>query len=301
MHYISLEGDKEKRLDDHVPCRLSGRSTLSPIHLLHRPSSHGTGHVCRQPQLSRRPMAILPGYAVPRYQRHFRRHVIHPNIPLRPPCGKIYVESSYDRTQRHLRNQLWRCYVIWAVSGTTAAFTVIALPTILLVASFGTCHSVRRLPRLTPAIVLGTIWTLQSTHPNLSLYSKEPEAFGTAYYAVSLGLNIFLTTLILARLLMHRRTILEHLPPEHAKHYLSLMTLIVESAALYSGFAIMFLVAYGLNQPINQIFLGFSQGAQVRRHCSSRQRAVLNRFTASCDVPHHIPCRQRHCMVEGGT
>ncbi|TBU27450.1 hypothetical protein BD311DRAFT_665429 [Dichomitus squalens] len=141
---------------------------------------------------------------------------------------------------------LWRCYVIWTVSGASMAITVVALPTILLVASF----------------VVGTIWTLQSTHPNLSLYSKEPEAFGTAYYAVSLGLNIFLTTLILARLLMHRRTILEHLPPEHAKHYLSLMTLIVESAALYSAFAIMFLVAYGLNQPINQIFLGFSQAAQ---------------------------------------
>ena len=110
---------------------------------------------------------------------------------------------------------------------------------------------------------MGTFWTLQSSHPGLSLYSKEPHAFGTSYYAISLGMNIILTALILARLLMHRRTLVAHLPSEHANHYVSLATLIVESAALYSAFAITFLVSYGMNKPINQLWLGFAQGAQV--------------------------------------
>ena len=118
---------------------------------------------------------------------------------------------------------------------------------------------------LTNATVMGTLWTLQSSFPGLSLYSKQPLAFGTSYYAISLGLNIILTVLILVRLLMYRRTHLAHLPSGHAQQYLSLATLIIESAALYSIFAIMFLVSYAMNKPINQVWLGFAQAAQVPR------------------------------------
>ncbi|TBU24626.1 hypothetical protein BD311DRAFT_790911 [Dichomitus squalens] len=141
---------------------------------------------------------------------------------------------------------LWRCYVIWTISGRPVACAVVAFPTLILIGSF----------------VMGTLWTLQSSHPGLSLYSKEPLAFGTAYYALSLGLNIVLTALILLKLLMYRHKHLVHLPPEHSSQYLSLVALIIESAALYSAFAVMFLVSYGLNKPINQIWLGFAQAAQ---------------------------------------
>ncbi|RPD64750.1 hypothetical protein L226DRAFT_607814 [Lentinus tigrinus ALCF2SS1-7] len=141
---------------------------------------------------------------------------------------------------------LWRCWVVWTASGPAIAYSVIALPSVMLLASF----------------VMGTLWTLQSSQPNLSMYSAEPLAFGTAYYTLSLGLNIILTILITLRLMIYRRTHLVHLPPQHARQYLSLATVIVESAALYSAFAIAFLVSYAMNQPINQIWLGFAQAAQ---------------------------------------
>ena len=111
---------------------------------------------------------------------------------------------------------------------------------------------------------MGTLWTLQSSHPGLSLYSKQPLAYGAAYYTISLGVNIILTVLIILRLLAYRRTHLAHLPPAHAQQYLSLATLVVESAALYSAFAVAFLVSYAMNAPINQVWLGFASGAQVR-------------------------------------
>ena len=114
---------------------------------------------------------------------------------------------------------------------------------------------------------MGTLWTLESSHPGLSMYSAQPLAFGTAYYSISLSVNIILTILIVARLLMFRRTHMAHLPPEHARQYLSLATLIVESAALYSIFAVAFLVSYAMNKPINQIWLGFTQAAQVSLGC----------------------------------
>ena len=114
---------------------------------------------------------------------------------------------------------------------------------------------------------MGTLWTLESSHPGLSMYSAQPLAFGTAYYSISLSVNIIPTILIVARLLMFRRTHMAHLPPEHARQYLSLATLIVESAALYSIFAVAFLVSYAMNKPINQIWLGFTQAAQVSLGC----------------------------------
>lgn len=149
---------------------------------------------------------------------------------------------------------------------------------------------------------MGTLWTLQSSFPGLSLYSKQPLAFGTSYYAISLGLNIVLTILILVRLLMYRRTHLAHLPPGHAQQYLSLATLIVESAALYSMFAIMFLVSYAMNKPINQVWLGFAQAAQVS--CSLRPPNFVpfltHPFAANRDVPDHISRCERDRLVQGG-
>ncbi|RPD82718.1 hypothetical protein L226DRAFT_450718 [Lentinus tigrinus ALCF2SS1-7] len=141
---------------------------------------------------------------------------------------------------------LWRCWVIWTCSGRATAYVVTLFPFIVLMASF----------------VMGTLWTLESTHPGLSLYSKKPLAFGTAYYALSFGLNIILTILIVFRLLAYRRTYLRVLPPEHVRHYLSLVTLFVESAALYSVFAIAFLISYALNKPINQVWLAFAGPSQ---------------------------------------
>ena len=114
---------------------------------------------------------------------------------------------------------------------------------------------------------MGTLWTLESTHPGLSLYSKKPLAFETAYYSLSFGLNIILTILIVVRLLACRRNYLRVLPPEHVQHYLSLVTLFVESAALYSAFAFAFLISYALNKPINQVWLAFAGPSQVRLFC----------------------------------
>ncbi|KAF7370706.1 hypothetical protein MSAN_00703800 [Mycena sanguinolenta] len=142
---------------------------------------------------------------------------------------------------------LWRCWVIWAASGQRSlAWAVITFPIILLAASFA----------------MGTLWTLESSHPNLSMYSALPQAYGTAYYALSLGSNIILTLLIIGRLVAYRRTLLESLPAELASHYISLATVIIESAALYTIFAVLFLITYALNDPTNQVWLAVASGCQ---------------------------------------
>lgn len=88
-------------------------------------------------------------------------------------------------------------------------------------------------------------------------------AYGTSYYAISLSVNIILTCLITFRLVMYRREILRSLPQDYASQYLSLTAIIVESAALYSLFAILFLITYAISDPTNQVFLGMASAAQV--------------------------------------
>lgn len=117
------------------------------------------------------------------------------------------------------------------------------------------------------------LWTLESSQPGLSLYSKLPMAYGTSYYAVSLSINIILTILIILRLYLHRRHLVSKLPPQFAKHYISLAAIIVESAVMYSVFAIIFLVTYAVNNPMNQVFLGIAFSTQVRTRNTRKRKS----------------------------
>ncbi len=115
-----------------------------------------------------------------------------------------------------------------------------------------------------PVKVLGAIWTLQSSHPELAIYRSVPLAFGTAYYAVSLALNVILTALITGRLLAYRRAHIALLPADHARQYLCLVAVVVESTAIHTAAAIAFVTSYGLSAPANVLLMGLASAAQVR-------------------------------------
>ena len=74
-----------------------------------------------------------------------------------------------------------------------------------------------------------------------------------------------MTILISVRLLTYRRNLMKYLPAEYAKHYLSLLAIIVESAALYSIVALVFLVAYAFTIPSAELLITVALFAQVRR------------------------------------
>ncbi|OJT13645.1 hypothetical protein TRAPUB_9834 [Trametes pubescens] len=141
---------------------------------------------------------------------------------------------------------LWRCWVVWSAFDTGIAVTAVSLPVLILSGSF----------------VLGAIWTLQSSHPELAIYRSVPLAFGTAYYAVSLALNVILTALITGRLLAYRRAHIALLPADHARQYLCLVAVVVESAAIHTAAAIAFVTSYGLSAPANVLLMGLASAAQ---------------------------------------
>jgi hypothetical protein len=138
---------------------------------------------------------------------------------------------------------------------------------------------------------MGTLWTLESSQPTLSMYSALPLAYGTSYYAISLSANIILTLLIIGRLVSYRRTLIQSLPAESANHYISLAAVIIESAALYSVFAILFLITYAVNNPTNQVWLAVASACQVRLpFLSAGPLAIDSRTVAANREPsHHLP------------
>lgn len=163
------------------------------------------------------------------------------------PVKVIFLASYFTVTLLSDLLVFWRCWVIWtAMSKPLTVFLALLFPAFLLVAS----------------LVLGILWTLQSSQPGLSLYSTLPLAYGTSYYAISLGVNIILTVLITGRLIQYRRAVNSVLPTEHSRAYTSLMAIVVESASLYSVFATLFLITYAMDHPMNQIFLSVANSAQ---------------------------------------
>ena len=108
---------------------------------------------------------------------------------------------------------------------------------------------------------MGIIWTIQSGQPSLS----PTLTYGVAHFSLSLGSNIVLTILIVIRLLLYRRRLMESLPAQHSEHYMSLLTIIVESAALTCVFALLFLVTFIILDPVAHIFMVITSSVQVRR------------------------------------
>ena len=94
---------------------------------------------------------------------------------------------------------------------------------------------------------------VQISQPNLSLWSSLN--FSVPYFSLSLSLNVIVAILIVTRLLLERRKIVAALGKQHAKQYVSIAAMIIESAALYSVFSLTFLGLYGANHPVQNIFL----------------------------------------------
>lgn len=146
-------------------------------------------------------------------------------------------------------------------------------------------------------LAIGTLWTLQSSQPGLSLFSALPQAYGTAYLAISLSVNIILTILIAIRLLLYRRTIMASMPDDRGSDYTSLATIIIESASLYSVFALIFLITYAVNNPINSVFLTVASSSQVSSPDPSIPGVSHFNLTANCKLPDYLSRLSRSCMV----
>jgi len=80
-------------------------------------------------------------------------------------------------------------------------------------------------------------------------------SMSTAFWSLSLALNLILTLAIAGRLLYLRSRIRDVIGPQHSTIYISMSSILIESAALYSVAAILFLVVCNINTNLNMVFL----------------------------------------------
>lgn len=113
----------------------------------------------------------------------------------------------------------------------------------------------RILPILTAFSAMGIILLFQLTQPNANLWSKTTVNFGIPYWSISAGLNILVTLLIVARLMLIRKRTRAILSSSHSRTYTSVAAMLVESAALYSLTVLLFIITYARGSNVQNLVL----------------------------------------------
>jgi len=139
---------------------------------------------------------------------------------------------------------LYRCCVIYAMN-----YWVIAFPSLMYLATFA----------------LGIITIYDSSHLASGIQTSVSVKISTAYYSVSLALNVLLTLMIVIRLARHSRNIRKAMGTVDGASglYSTLITMLVESYALYAVSFIVFIALFNTTSPAQDIFSQILTGTQV--------------------------------------
>jgi len=104
------------------------------------------------------------------------------------------------------------------------------------------------------SVALSLVLIVMLCIPGINLWTTISINFAIPYWAISIALNVLITVCITIRLLYMRYKIRKAMPGAGSE-YLSVTTMTVESAALYTVTGLIFLVSYGVNSPIQNLAL----------------------------------------------
>ncbi|KAH0831410.1 hypothetical protein J3R83DRAFT_14080 [Lanmaoa asiatica] len=144
---------------------------------------------------------------------------------------------------------VWRCVIIYRDFGALSWRIVLAITGLMQLASY----------------VLGVFFLLQISSPASSPYinAGHPINWTIPYFCVSLAINIVVTLLIVIRLLLYRRAMVQLLGPGHATECTTVVAMLVESAAVYATFSLLFLIPFAMNNPVSYTFIQVLGEAQL--------------------------------------
>ncbi|TFK35404.1 hypothetical protein BDQ12DRAFT_611822 [Crucibulum laeve] len=129
---------------------------------------------------------------------------------------------------------LYRCYIIWQ-----GRWSIIAFPILLYLGS------------ISMAIAL----LVQSALPGSDFFKGKTVNFGIPWAALSVSLNVIVTSLIIYRLLKVRRDLREAFSKAALRMYTGISAILVESALPFSLLGIAFAITYGKNYDEGPAFL----------------------------------------------
>ncbi|KAG8215361.1 hypothetical protein J3R82DRAFT_8958 [Butyriboletus roseoflavus] len=104
-----------------------------------------------------------------------------------------------------------------------------------------------------PLLLLITVFVTSSLYIYNGLHGVPPTIYALAYSISSLALNLTATGFIAGRLLVHRHRVVSQLGREHGKLYVGIAAVVVESAAIYTGFLLIVIIAYALASPATNL------------------------------------------------
>jgi hypothetical protein len=137
---------------------------------------------------------------------------------------------------------------------------------------------------------MGVILLFQLTQPNANLWTKTAVNFAVPYWSISAGLNILVTILIVARLMVIRARTRAVLSSNHSRTYTSVAAMLVESAALYSLTVMLFIITYARGSNVQNLVLPVL--GQVQAICPllimwrvARGQAIGRMAAATTSVP----------------
>lgn len=123
----------------------------------------------------------------------------------------------------------------------------------------------------------------------VNLWTDTSVAPGIAYMALSLSINTTLTISIIARLLFVRRQLGKAMGKDNpSQTYITAVAALIESAALYTVYALLAVIACGTNSPMQYVLLP-----------ALGQLQVCTRFSAQSDqtLIHEIYRLFRHYLL----
>lgn len=122
---------------------------------------------------------------------------------------------------------------------------------------------------------MGITLIYESLRPDpLTYASVHPIAL--SFYGISVSLNIILTLMIVARLVLHKRNIQNAMGTAHkpAGLYNVVATMLVESCALYAVTYLVYIVLWGTNNPAELMFYQLLIVSQVSVVCLRLRGAI---------------------------
>ena len=116
------------------------------------------------------------------------------------------------------------------------------------------------------AAATGLLWLIQISTPASSPFQTSSASkinWTVPYFSVAVALNVFVTLMIAVRLWLYRYKMTSLLGSSHGSHYIGIAAMVVESAAIYSTFALLFIIPFGVGSPIANTFLQVLSQVQV--------------------------------------
>jgi hypothetical protein len=124
---------------------------------------------------------------------------------------------------------------------------------------------------------------------------------GIQCFSVSVALNVLLTFMIVARLILHSRRVMGS-PAKLSVLYKAVIAMLVESSALYTVNYLLFIVPWGVGNPLRGLFFPILAETQVRVIFTFPRRAAivecdclivsmgrsLLRFSSQCESPTRV-------------